>query len=148
MARLTAADGPCRRARRAGKLPRTGLIRAAIGGDAANLDANRMGVEMRSSYLFTVLVGVMPLLAFTTTMWLTDGAPFEPYGGGAVHAAGSVAPAPAGTAPARPDEETTAVAGSDDWSRLRRLARDGDTGAAVLLAILNDSRTHADRQGR
>lgn len=105
---------------------------------------------MRSVYLFVALVGVMPLMAFASTVWLTDGAPFAPFGshdaarGETARGSGRSSADPAlKTLPSY--VEGNAIAGHNDsgLSRLRRLARAGDAEAALLLAILEEPGGHA-----
>lgn len=88
---------------------------------------------MRMSHLFVVLIGVMPTLAFTTTLWLTDGAPFRPLGPGGMRAL----PGDRGM-PASATESAIAAgaAGESNELRIRQALRAGDAGAAILLTIL------------
>ena len=91
---------------------------------------------MRSSSLCMMTIGAMPLVAFAATIWLSDGAPFKPYGAEPYGArAPTPAGAPAGVSPATPLR--LVLSGDPDWDRLRRLADRGNTEAALLLATLD-----------
>jgi hypothetical protein len=104
---------------------------------------------MRSLDLFVGLVGTLPAITFAGTLWLNDGAPFEPFETrttASVYGAGRapmvvdgpslpVAPA-AGVLVAVPPDEM----GDAGLDRLYRLARAGDREAVLLLAIIDGGR--------
>ncbi len=128
-------------------MPQSGLRAALIAAEHAGIDNDGMGVDMRTLHLFVVLIGAMPALAFGATVWLTDGAPFRPFGRHGVPMAGErngVTAVPRetelGRRPTEPTRDVGAIAAISDpeWDRLNRLARDGDRGAALLLTILED----------
>ena len=101
---------------------------------------------MRMSHLFVVLIGVMPTLAFTTTLWLTDGAPFRPLGpGGAQAPSGdrripAVATESATGRIAGPSAIAAGAARESNELWMRQALRAGDTDAAILLTILENPR--------
>ena len=126
---------------------------------------------MRGSSLFMATIGALPLVTFAATLFLSDGAPFRPYGSpygkpdgapDATHAGPTGGPtggtppvaeprAPAATVPATTEPAVRLFAvtppdAADDpaWDRLRRLAGRGDTEAALLLTILDPPRRRAD----
>ena len=111
---------------------------------------------MRMFQLFAFFIGFLPVFVFGATVWVTEGAPFRPFGPdtGSATAADTPTPAvpaglpalperlpPLGFEPARivpkGDRSVAGLDRDDDWHRLHRLARDGDRGAVMLLSILD-----------
>jgi hypothetical protein len=118
----------------------TGPPIAAFVAEHRRDDDDGMGADMRSLLPFVVLVGVLPIVAFGVAAWLTDGAPFEPFAGADAETTGAAVREPVARADLRPANAHGAIAATaavdPDRSRLRRLARDGDGTAALLLTIL------------
>lgn len=107
---------------------------------------------MRGLHLFALVIGVLPVSAFGTTVWLTSGAPFEPFDSKAGSQPEALterghdgAKLPVnmpgiGAGATETSHENRAEDTESDRDRLIRLARDGDTAAAILLTILEEPR--------
>lgn len=96
---------------------------------------------MRSIQLFVIMVGIVPLLVFSLTLWLSDGAPFDPMGRPGNPAIAAPAAESDTPLPLESGGRNLAAQPRDaEIGRLQQLAREGDAEAALLLAILDGSR--------